>query len=196
MKSGFRKKSSFHPNHLSVNHVINFKYHSDTHLPSKHKKDENEQKLFDFISDKEKFKIKPYFNQKEFVDFLSSKFKAMEKMNLDDECHFGKIEIKKINIDKNIFPKLKQSKNKNKNFSPQKKRTNKNFSKEKPKNKSNNKNITINENGKIEKSSMKSIDLIDEVNFYTNKDKKGRELNQLFSNTSLLASIINEMKGK
>ena len=69
MKSAFHKKSSFYPDHLSIDHVFDFKYYSDNCLSRKHKKDENEQKLLDFISDKKKFNIKPHFDQKEYVDF-------------------------------------------------------------------------------------------------------------------------------
>ena len=105
MKSFFHKKSSFYPKHLFIDHVIDFKYHSDIPSFIQRKKDENEQKLLDFISDKEKFKIKPYYNQEETIDFLSSKLKAMEKMNLDDYCVIGKTETRKIDIDKNVFPK-------------------------------------------------------------------------------------------
>ena len=190
MKSAFHKKSSF--NHLLIVHIIDFKFHSDYYLFRKHKKDENEQKLLHFISDKEKFKIKPYYDLNEVYDFLSTKYKAMETIDLDDECcSEGKIETRKININKNIFPKSKHSKNIKSSVSP-KNKINQNNSK----NKSNNKNIIINKNGKIEKSSMKSIDLIDENNFEISKEINESELDQLFSDKALLTSIINEMKGE
>ena len=124
---------------------------------------------------------------------LSSKLKAMEKMNLNDECLEGKIETRKISIDKNIFPKSKYSKNKRGRISAKKSISTNKHSRKKSKNKGNDKNIIINVKGKIEKSSMKSIDLINGIDFCINKEK---ELNQLFSNKSLLTSIINEMKNK
>ena len=196
MKLASHKKPFFKSKYLLIDHVANFKYLSGK-LLTKHKKDENEQKLIDFISDKEKFKIKPFYNQEEIVIFLSSKAKAMEKMNLDDEgCLEGKIETRKINIDKSIFPKSKHSNNKKVAISPKKKLSIKNHSIKKFGNKSNNKNIIINANGKIEKTSMKSIDLDDYINLNINKEIKGNNFDQLFSNKALLTSIINEIKEK
>ena len=113
-------KSSFKPDQLLIDHnITDFKFYSKNKLRSKYNKDENEKKLLDFISDKEKFKIIS-FDQHQIFDFLSSKFKAMEKMDLNDECFEGEIEIRKVNIDKDIFPKLKRSNIKNVSNSPKK----------------------------------------------------------------------------
>ena len=116
MESTYYGKSSFKSNHLLIDHNINdFEYHS-TQI------DESGEKLFNFISDKKEIKIESYNGQKEIYNFLSSKFKVMEKMNLDDECCYeGKIEIRKIDIDKNIFPKSKYMKNTQNSISPKKK---------------------------------------------------------------------------
>ena len=179
------KRFSFNPDDLLIDHTIDVKFNSDIHLSNKHLKDENEQKLLYFISDKEKFNIKPYYSHVETVDFLSSKLRAMENMDLDDECSEGKIETKKINIDKSVFPKSKHSENK-KCSSPKKK-----HSKEKSNNKKNNKNIVVNADGKVEQS---KIDLLDDSNLDFNKEIKKKELNYFFSSKTLLISIINEMK--
>ena len=79
------KKSSF--NNLLIDHnIIDFKYHSHDYLQNKNKKNENEKKLIEFISDNKIFKIKSYYeHQKEDFDFLNSKFETMEKINLDDK---------------------------------------------------------------------------------------------------------------
>ena len=120
----------------------------------------------------------------------------MERMDLDDSCIEGKIEIRKIDIDKNIFPKFKQLKNKKNTISPKKRRDDQKHSSKNSKNKSNNKNIIINVNGKIERSSMKSMDLVKDISFRINKEKKVTDLDQLFSGKTLLTTIINEIKGK
>ena len=191
--SDFGKKSGFNPNHLLIDHmVIDYKYNSDIHQFNKNEKDENIKKLLDFISDKEKFKIEPYFNRKEVVDFLSSKLKAMEKMNLDDNCEEGDIETRKINIDKKFFAKSNHSSNKKGSIS-QKKKPNKRYKpKKNPREK--NSNTIINTNGKIEKLNKKRIDLTDDINQEVNKELKEREFNQFFSDKTLLDSILNEMK--
>ena len=198
MKSISHKKSCFYPNHLLIEHIIDFKYHSDIPSCKKHIKDENEQKLFEFISDIEKFKVKPFYNENEVYDFLSSKLKAMEKMHLDDECCLeGKIETRKINIDKKFFPKPKIPKNRKFSFSPKKLKINiKKQSKKKWISKSNSKNIIIKVSGKVEKPSMKSIDLEDFINIDNNKEIKIGELYQFFSNKKLLTSILDEMEKK
>ena len=236
------EKSSFNPKHLLIDHnIIDFKFYSDSHLRCNYKLDENEKKLLDFISDKEKFKIKS-FSENQIFDFLSSKFKAMEKMNLDDECFEGEIEIRKINIDKKVFPKLKHSKIKRGSYSPKKRSKFKNtflpkkqenekdyntpkreikyqitlspkkseltkicnspkkklniLSPKKSENKINNKNIIINANGKVSRSNLESIDLIDFINFDVYKEVKEKESNKFFSNKFILSSIINEMEDK
>ena len=184
MKSVFHKKTFLKQNDLLIDHIINFNYNSDISPLVKNKKDENEQKLLDFISDKKKFKIKPYFNQKEIIDFLSSKLKGMEKMNLNDECTVGKIETRKINIDKKFFPKSKYLKNNKDSISPEKKINKKNNSRRKSKNK-NNKNAKIDNNG--EKNYF-----VDDTNLYINQIKN----ESFFSGKTLLNSIINEIKEK
>ena len=196
MKSGFNKKSYFHQNHLLIVHIIDFKYLSDNLLLKKRKNDENEQKLLDFISDKEKFQIKSYYDHKEVIDFLSFKLKAMKRLDLDDFCIEGKIEIKKIDINKISFPKFKHLKIKKYTISPKKRRDEQKYLSKNSKNKSNNKNIIINVNGKIERSSMKSMDLVKDISFRINKEKKVTDLDQLFSGKTLLTTIINEIKGK
>ena len=196
MKSAFHKKTSFNQNNLLIDHIIDFKYHSDIPSLIKHKNDENEQKLLDFISDKNKFKIKPYFNQKEAVDFLSSKLRAMEKMNLDDECTEGKIETKKIIINKKIFPKSKHNNDKKGSTSPKKRKNKKSHPRKNPKDKTN-KNIIINDNYKIERSNKnKKIDFDDDVVDDINEKIKQNELKNFFSGKSTLISIINEINGK
>ena len=180
MEPVFNKRVSFNSNDLLIDHTIDVKYYSDNHLSNKRKKDENEQKIIDFISDKNKFKIKPYYNQIEVVDFLSSKLRAMEKMDLDDECSEGKVETRKIDIDKNIFPKSKHSKDKKNSNSPEKTKNHEKNSRRKSKNKKTN----------------KESDLFDDINLTTNKyeKEKEKELSNFFSDKSLLVSIINEMK--
>ena len=178
MKPVFHKRVSFNSNDLLIDHIIDVKYYSNNHLSNMHTKDEDEQKIIDFISDKNKFKIKPYYNQLEVVDFLSSKLKAMEKMNLDDECSEGKVEIRKIDIDKNVFPKSKHSKDKKSSNFPEKTKNHKKNSRRKSKNK------------KFDKES----DSLEDINLTINKDEKEKELSNFFSDKSLLVSIINEMK--
>ena len=190
MKSVYHKKYSFNPNHLLIDHIIDFKYQSNKQT------EESEQKLFEFISDKNKFNIKPFFTIKETDEFLSSKLKAMEKMSLNDECFEGKIETRKINIDKNVFPKSKHYKNKSDYISPRKKVNNKIRSRKKSENKRINKNIMINANGKKEKYNMESFDLIDDINIDINTEIKESKANQLFSDRNLLTSIISEIEGK
>ena len=113
----------------------------------------------------------------------------MEKMNLDDECCLeGKIEIKKVYIDKNIFPKSHHSKNIKNNISPRKK----NIKAQSPK-KSGNKNnkfIIINDNGKIEKPNSIENNLI---NLNISKERQKKELINFFSDKTILDSLINEM---
>ena len=86
------------------------------HLPNEYEIDENEKKLIDFISKKEKFKIKSYYeHEKDIFDFLSSKYQAMEKINLDDEYFLeGEIKTKTNKENKNLISKSKNKKNKRK----------------------------------------------------------------------------------
>ena len=167
------KKSSF--NNLLIDHnIIDFKYHSHDYLHNRYKIDENEKKLIDFISDNKIFKIKSYYeHQKEDFDFLNSKFETMEKINLDDKCLVeGEIETKNSNIDKIIFKKSEFSYDKNNINSSENKVNIKNISSKKSENKINKKNIIIKANGKIEKSNIESIDLIDVVNLDIDKEIK------------------------
>ena len=199
MDSNPHEKSSFNPKHLLIDHnIIDFKYHSDKHLFNRHNIDETEKKLLDFISNKNKFKIKSdYEHEKEDFDFLSSKLETMEKMSLDDECLVeGEIETKKININKNKPPNSKHSKAKKNNNSPIKKINNKNFSPKKSKNKIKNKNIVINAQGKVEKSNIENIDLVDIANLDVDKEIKERGFNHFFSSKNTLILIINEIKNK
>ena len=194
MKSDFHKTCSFNPKYLLIDRIINFKYNSVIPSFINHEKDENEKKIFDFISDKKKFEIKSNNDQNEIYDFLISKYNAMETIKLDDEC-FLEIETKK-NIDENVPPTSKLEKNKKGSIS-QKKRTNKkNHSRKKSKKKNTNKNIVLNVNGKIDKSRMKNIDFIDDVNFDVKKEIKQKEINNFYSDKSLFNTIINEIKGK
>ena len=183
---------------LIDHNIIDFEYHNDNDilLSIKLKINENEQKLFDFISDEKESKIEPLFDQKEIYNFLSSKLKVMERMNLDDECCLeGKAETRKIDIDKNIFPKSKHSKNTKSVISPRKKINIKIYSPKKSGNK-NNKYIIINENGKRIKNNIKKNNLIKDVNVDVEKKRKEKEMEIFFSDKTLLSSIINEMKGK
>ena len=216
MQSVPYKKPCYDSKQLLIDHnIIDFKFYADSQLRTKYIPDENEKKLLDFISDKEKFKIKS-FNDNKILDFLNLKFKAMEKLNLDDECSEGEIETRKININKNVFPKPKHSNIKKGSKSPKKtikfknsfsskksensksqKKTNKfknPHSSKKPGKKNNNINIIINNEGKIAKSDMESIDLVDVINFDINKEIKEKESNKFFSNKFILSSIISEMK--
>ena len=193
MNSGLNKRSCFNPKYLFIDHnVIDYKYNSDINPLNEHKKDENEKKLLDFISDKEKFNIKPYYNRKEFIDFLGSKLKAMEKMNLDDECFIGEIETRKIDIDKNIFPKSRHSKNKKGSISPKSKISLKNSPKKKSENQIDNKNFMIKVNGNIDEFNMKNVNLADNADI--NKKIKGKEFDEFFSDKTILVSIISEME--
>ena len=118
----------------------------------------------------------------------------MEKMNLDDEsCVEGEIETRKINIDKSIFPKSKHSKNKKDGVSPRKKINKKKNSEKNSENINNNKNIIVNANGKIEKLNMKDINLTEAIHSDFGKEIKDKELNQFFSDKTLLDSILSEM---
>ena len=181
---------------LIDHNIIDFEYHYDIHLSNKLKIDENEKKLFDFISDEKESKIGPYYGQKEIYNFLNSKLKVMEKMNLNDECCFeGKIETRKINVDKNVFPKSKQSKSTNCSNSPRKKINIKSHSPKKFWNK-NNKFIIIDVNGKIEKSKNFEKDEVNDANSNSKKKRKEKEMLNFFSDKTLLDSIINEMKDK
>ena len=186
------KKSSF--NNLLIDHnIIDFKYDSHNHLNNLYKLDENEKKLLDFISDKKKFKIKSYYeHQKEDFDFLSTKFEAMEKINLDDECLVkGEIETKNTNINKK---KSQKSKDKTNFISSENKMNINNVSIQKSEKNINNKNIVINANGKIEKTNIESIDLVDDINLDIEKELKEVKSNKFFSNKKTLILIINEMK--
>lgn len=186
--------SSFNPKNLLIDHIIDFKCHSENNLIT-NQINEEEQKILNFISDKEKFKIKSFDeHHKEVVDFLSSKLKAVEKMNLDDECSVGEIEIRKIEIDKDVFPKSEHVKRKKYNFFVEK--IKKKNSRKNSRNKNNKKNIILNHDGKIEKAKIENIDLIDDINLDIEKEIKEIESNKFFSNKNLLNSIINEMKEK
>ena len=210
------KKSCYDSKKLLIDHnIIDFKFYANSQLRKKYVPDENGKKLLDFISDKEKFKIKS-FNENKILDFLSLKFKAMEKLNLDDECSEGEIETRKININKNVFPKPKHSNIKKGSKSPKKtikfknsfsskksensksqKKTNKFknlHSSKKSEKKNNNINIIINNNGKIAKSDMESIDLVDVINIDISKEIKEKESDKFFSNKFVISSIISEMK--
>ena len=138
MKTDFHKKYFYNPNELLIDHnIIDYSYHYEICLFNKNQKDENEQKLFDLIPDKKKLKIKQYNDEKEFFNCSSSKHNVMDKVDLDDKrCLEGKIETKKIEINKKMFPKSMHSKDKKDNISPKKKTNKKKHSKQKSKNKS------------------------------------------------------------
>ena len=189
-----KEKSTYNQEHLLIDHnIIDYKFYSDNHIRNKYNIDENGKK----ISNKEKFEIQSYDEHKQICDFLSLKLEAMEKMNLDDECLIeDETEAKKINVDKNIFPKSEQPKSKN-DFNSQKKIIdNKGCSRKNPEHKNNNKNIIINRKGKVEKSKMENIDLVDDINLEVYKESKEKELYKFFSSKSSLISIINEMGDK
>ena len=196
MESPVYDKSVYNQKNLLIDHNINnFQYHSDNHLNCKYNIEENGKKPNGFFSDKEKLKISSYYGQKEIYDFLRSKIIAMEKMNLDDKCEIGKIETRKINIDKDFFPKPKNGKNKNGSTSPKKKSNGKKNSPKKPKNKTK-KNIETSDN-KVEISKiLKKNDLIDGCTSYANKELKQKKIEDFFSDKFLLESIIDEMKDK
>ena len=138
-----------------------------------------EQKLHEF-----NINVKYYEYEKIIFDFLSSKFEAMEKMNLNDECLFeDELESKKFNPNKNEVPKSKDPKNK------------KTKKKSSPK-KSENKNIILNKNGKAKKTKIESIDLVDVHNLNIDKEMKKKDINEFFSDKILLNSIINQIKDK
>ena len=141
-----------------------------------------EQKLHDC-----NIKVKSYYEHEKIIfDFLSSKFEAMEKMNLNDECFFEDvIETKKINPNKNQVSKSKDSKNK---------KTKKKSSPKKLENK--NKNIILNKNGKIKKIKIESVDFVDVNNLNIDKEMKKKDLNEFFSDKILLNSIIDQIKDK
>ena len=195
MDSLFNGKSFFNQKDLLIDHnIINFQYNSDNNLSCKYEINEKEKKLHDLIFGKENFEIKPYYGQKERYDFLLSKLKAMEKMDLDDECCVeGEVQIRKINIDKNIFPKSNRSKDNKGSISSKKGNCKKNAKKKSGK--KNKKNILTNEKFKIGRSNnMKVIGLFDEANLYINKGVQKNT--NFFSNKSLLKSIIDEIDGK
>ena len=193
MESSSNEKSTFNQKHLLIDHnIIDLKYHSDDFSNCKYKLDENVKKLIDFISNKEKFKIKSFYeHQKEDLEFLRSKFETMEKMNFDDEC-FVEVEneAKKINKDENILQK-EQLNSKNGIKISENKINVKNIS-----NKNNNKNIVINVNGKVDRNIIENIDYVDIINLDVDEEIKEKEFNNFFSNKILLNSIINEIKGE
>ena len=127
MTRAFQEKSHFNQYRLLKNNdVINSHI-----LPNKFNINEKNKNFAEYISDNEKHKIKLHYFSKEISDFLISKYEAMEKIELDDECLTeGKDETKKINIDKDVFPKFKHTKNK-KNAISQKKINKKNNLKKK-----------------------------------------------------------------
>ena len=178
MKSITHINSNFNQNLLSIDYnIIDFKFHSNSHLSSKYKADENEKK---------------------FVDFMNSKLEAMKKIILDDECLMeDEIETRKINTDKKLLPKKEDSKRIKDSDSIKKIRNKKNNSRKNSKNESNNKNMIVNHNGKVEKPKTENIDLVDVINFDVDKEIKEKELRKFFSSDkTLLNSIINEMKEK
>ena len=196
MESVSQEKSSLNQKHLLIDHnIIDLKFHSDYHTHNENKLDESEKKFLDFISVKEKFKIKQYDDDyKKMYEFLSSKLEAMEKMDLDDECLEGKIETKRIKINKNILhehSKNKKGRNYTKNDKDKKNHLRKNSKK-----KSNIKYMIINHDGEIEKFKTENIDFVDVINLDVNKEVKEKELNKFFSSKTILVSIINEMKDK
>ena len=199
MDSTSHETSTFNPKHLLIDHnIIDFKFYSDKYLLSKYKKDENEKKLLDFISNKEKFKIKSYYGHlKEVHDFLKSKLETMEKMDLDDECIVENgITTKNLNININKTPNLKHSNHVKGRNSSIKKINKKNLSPQKSYNKTKNKNIIINHDGKVERSKIENIDYADVINLDPDKEIKDKELSKFFSHKNSLISIINEMKHK
>lgn len=64
-----------------------------------------------FISNINKLEYYSNSNYKGMISFLFTKFKAMEEIDLNDELidddKYGKVEIRKIDIDKSVFPKRK-----------------------------------------------------------------------------------------
>ena len=194
MESVSHEKSSFNEKQLLIDHnIFDFKYHSDKYINNRYKEDEKEKQLCDFILDQEKFQIESCDEyHKEVLDFLDSKLKVMEDMDLNDECSDGEIETRNINIDENGFSKLEDLKSKKySNFS--KKKIN-SKSQSKKNNKSKNKNIIINRNGKIKNYNMDNFDFVDIVNLDIEKEIKEKKPNNFFSDKNLLNSIINEMK--
>ena len=154
----------------------------NNHLLSKYKIKESENKLHDEHYEK-------------ICEFLSSKFKAMEKINLEDEFLVeDENEVKKVNIDKKMLQKSEHPKNKKDSNSLKKKTIKKNRSRKNMKSKSNTKNIVINYDGKIEKPKKQRIDFVNIKNLDLDKEIKGKELDKFFSNKTLLNSIINEIK--
>ena len=167
------EESSFNPKQ-NVHNIAGKKIHVDNHLLSKYKIDENEKKL---------------------LDFFNSKLKAMEKIDLDDECFIEKEnEAKIVILNKNEFRKSERIKSGKSNNSPNKKKSKKSQSKKKYENKNHKQNTVIKNNRKTEKYKMKSSELSDVLNFDVDKELKKKELSQFFSNQSLLNSIINELK--
>ena len=72
----------------------------------------------------------PKIDQNLFINFLCSKFDSLKELNLDDELDDGNpIEIRKIDIDKRVFPKKRNHakfskiKNSNKNLNIEKNQT-------------------------------------------------------------------------
>ena len=179
MDSVQHEKRFINQKYLSTDH---FNYNFNSHLLNKYKLDENE-----YYDD----------HYKKIYDFLSSKFNAMEKINLDYECLIEDENAeKKVNINKIKLPRSQHSKTKKYNNSLKKKNNKKNHSKKKSKNRSNNKNIIINRDGKIKNPKLRRIDSVDIINLDFDKEIKEKELDNFFSNKVLLNSIINEIKGK
>ena len=177
MESVSHKKSSFNKNKLFIYHNNDFKSHSNGNLLRKYKIDEDEKK---------------------FLDFLDSKLEVMEKMNLDDECLVeGEIEMRKININENVLPNQKHPKSKKDSNSAKKIKKKKKHSRKSPENKKNVKNMIVNYKGKVEKTNIESIDLVDVINLDVEKETKKKDLKLFFSsNKALLNSIISEMNDK
>lgn len=104
----------FNPKYLSISHqYCECKSKSKSSKNQQIIKDDSEQKLIEFISDTKKFNLNSKFDHKGMMKFLFSKFEAMKKLELNDEIiedtnGNDKIEIRKIDIDKKLFPKSQE----------------------------------------------------------------------------------------
>lgn len=82
-KKNENNKSSFE---LNIN---------EKHLLTTNDRD-NKQKLFDFISDKNKFRFKSHFDHKGTKAFLNGKEEAMKKIELNENIEENQIKLEKI----------------------------------------------------------------------------------------------------
>ena len=130
--------------------------------------------------EKEFYKVKYNENKYLMEEKLSNKYK-----NRNKEKSLNAIDSFNPDVDKSDENSIKKIKKKKKH------------SRKSPENKKNVKNMIVNYKGKVEKTNIESIDLVDVINLDVEKETKKKDLKLFFSsNKALLNSIISEMNDK